>query len=413
MGDTTIVIDADAAKYLAGLAKADQANKKTAKSAAAIGDGLADASDVAEGLVGQLVNIGSKTALVAAAGQAVTKTWDHWISRLEKAQQLMEATTKGLQGAAAPSGANVARLRTDLLNQGGTLSLEQKVQAAGAYARAAPGAKDQEILQAAREADQANQAGIDPTEFATGRAKLRSLGANAGDVTAQVLTQGGDQAGQMLEILQTIATRLGPDQAQNAIGLVTGSGQTPGGTALLQSMLGQFLSQGRTGDFAATATGPGNISLAPGLENRGLLRDLSQAASRTRGGSLQDLVDQANQDPLTRAGNLNQGSTSALENNEFLSTAASALRLQAERNLGAAYAPNLPESFRPNFLPSVAADLGYQFPLDPRARDEAQRYRQTYQAANDLEKSSTVILQEIHETLKSNKRLSSANGEPR
>ena len=413
MADTTIVIDADAAKYLASLAKADQANKKAQKSAAGIGDGLASASDIAEGLVGQVVSLGSKTALVAAAGQAVTATWDNWISRLEKAQKLMEATTKGLQKAAAPSGANVARLRTDLLNQGGTLTLDQKTQAAAAYAGTAPQATDQEILKATQEANLANQAGLDATDYARNRAKLRGLGDQAGDITAQVMSQGGDQAGQMVEILQTIATRLSPEQAKNAVGLVTGSGQTPGGTALLGSMLGNFLTQGRKGDFAAEIQGSTATSLAPGLENRSIIDSLRRNAATGRSASLQGLASTAQQDAITRAQILKQESDAALEANNLRETASSAIRTQAENTLADAYAPNLPQFLRPRMLPTMAADLGYDFPLDPRAAQEAQRYRSATRAADQLDDPQLQVLMDIRDGISSTKRLSSSNGEPR
>lgn len=415
-GSTTIIIDADAARFLAQAAKASKATQKIAEDAKGIGKEMSYAEDVVGELFGTLTKVGAATVAIGSAGKVVTGVYDNWLDRLQKALDLQNKLQGGIQGAANASGStDTARLRSQLANLGGTLGLETRSKVAATYARAAPGASDSDIIAAVRDADKASQAGINAEEFASARASLRGLGGAAGDTAAAVLAGGGEQSGEIISLLSDIANKLSPQQAQQATPALLAAARTPGGVGLLRQGLDTFVNNGLQGDFLSQFMTP-RTGLVPGIGNARTLA-ATQAAIRAGVGplaGLDALANTANADPLTQGINIDAASRAAQESATLRERSASALRQQADERLRGVYGRDLPEFLRPSFLPSAIATVSPDLFMDPAARAEAGRYRQSYASADQLEAGGlAAAIEENTRALRETKRLSRDNGEPR
>jgi hypothetical protein len=335
MSDATITIDAKATAAIEEFGKVARAAKGVTKAVKDSGPAVGSIEE-ALGKAGQkLTGMVAPLGLFSLGAAAVTAIFDRWNERLTEGLRLQKEHTQALMKTAGQTGGSIGRARKLITGMESALSEEQRGEAAGAYLQQAPQATDEEAKAIVRQAEIVNAAGLSTTSFAKGAALLRPLGQEGADISARVLAEGGGQADKILEVLGTIASRLGGEQAKAAVPTLLASAQVNGGTDLMASMLDRFLSQGRQGVFADTVRDQG-VSLAPELATRRTLAQVQQLTRPVAPGTptpstLAILERQQSADAEASAFKIMSRAQNARDEDERKKTAASSLRREGRR----------------------------------------------------------------------------------
>lgn len=261
----TIKIDGDAQGYV-------RAAERAAKSTKEVASGWGQVGQAMDQTVGRLGKVNLAVLAVSASVAAVTKGYESWVQRIEKAAEAAKKTAESVAGGMGHS----KLLRDEAAKIASPLTMEQKGDVMNAYRSRRPQDSKQEILGALRSASDAAVAGFDPRRHAALQADLAGFGGSKADLATMLMEQGGDQAESMAGMLRDIGSKSSLQDAAQTLPMIHAAARIPGGMDALNQGWRAYLDQGRSGGFAkAFRASP--VSLVPELGQRRTVAELAAA----------------------------------------------------------------------------------------------------------------------------------------
>jgi hypothetical protein len=281
-GGITLKIDAETAGFIAQISNAAAHSKKLHEGPKEAGEHMHKLTeftrDFASEVAGVAAPLGVAGALIMSAASGV----ESWKRNLEDTEKVLTRVTDLHRALARVGLGKEAEEYTKIMHEAGpSLKPEQLPAVFGAIT--APGgfsdtsSKDfkQIVERQIKQADMANKAGLDPTEFAGINARLDSSGVQQSqELSHYAMTQIGAENRE-----QAITSAIeAPDEAIGILQTYAGASRTPGKgvKGVLNKLMGDWLAHGKKGSFHDFINS-GTARRLVGREGKGYLDVLRKA----------------------------------------------------------------------------------------------------------------------------------------
>lgn len=295
-GGVTLRIDADTARYIAGIAKAAQANK-------ALHDSTKESAAHMKEITGLAGEFASKVAgwtgpITAASGAFffLDKATEAWSKKLEHAKDAMsEIADLSSSIIGSGRGQQLEAIRSAIDAGAPGLSGAQKDAFYKSYNAAHPKASVSDIQSAAGSANTIGLLGRDVGSFASLQGSLQRSGvANSGDLANYLQTYAGDSADKAAAMIAK-----NPGQASQIAELfATGARGGRGPVSLLDRASADYVARGSHGDFSTSLNR--RVAGPAGADDLAFLQDPKNKAPGFRAGGLDEAMRMAREDKEVR-----------------------------------------------------------------------------------------------------------------
>ncbi len=292
-GGVTLKLDADTARYIAGIAKAAEANKQLIDQKKKLGVNMKELTDQAGEFARHVVGWSGPLTAAAAGIYVLDKATEQWSKKLQSAKDAMNEIAD-LSGSiiAGGRGHQVDAIRSAIDAGAPGLNGGQKNAFFKGYNAANPTASMDDIRSAAGAANTVGLLGRDVGSFAGLQGSLQRSGvANSGDLANYLQTYAGDGADKAASLIAK-----NPGQATQIAQLFATAQRGGKGTSgLLDRASADFAARGGTGNFSDSLNG--RVAGAGGADDLAYLLNPANAAPAFKTGGLDAAMQQAMADP--------------------------------------------------------------------------------------------------------------------